>query len=165
MAFELGAASVGLAAVGIGYLAFHERYLTDRRGTDAVQMPHYIKSLEIFDNEKVERVLPHGRHLMAAAAARIFVASYVGVEGAITKDSLQEMFAASSDELLHVSGHKLQVALSYLKDNELIDRRPQESNRKVQGYHALPALTWAFEYDELPPVLAEAQANFLNELL
>lgn len=154
----------GLVAAGaLGYLLYR-RHHQEQVQAELPALVRYREQLAIFENEKVERVLPHGRQLMAAAAVRIIHATLTDQEGIITKDTLHDMFAAAPDHTLHVSGHKLQTALSYLRDNELISRTSQQSNPKVRGYYATAPLVWAYENDELPPLVAEAQAAFVQTL-
>lgn len=154
----------GLVAAGaLGYLLYRKHHQEQLRA-ELPALARYREQLAIFDNEKVDRVLPQGRQLMAAAAVRIIHATLTEQEGIITKDKLYDMFAAAPDDTLHVPGYKLQTALSYLRDNELISRAGQQSNPKARGYYATAPLVWAFENDELPPVVAEAQTAFVQTL-
>jgi hypothetical protein len=161
---ELGIASLGLAAVGTaGYLTFRKRHLEAQRKLDERDAPEYLRRLELFANEKVDRLVPNGRYVLAATAVRIFYASRNNSEQAITRRQLLHQFAESNDELLLISPHKVQTVLGLLSDSELIAHRPSISNPKAHGYYALPALEWGLEYGDCPDVLVAAQESFIAE--
>jgi hypothetical protein len=165
IAAEIGAAGLGLVAVGAaGYLVYKNRKEV-QRGVSETDTDRYVEALKIFTNEKVDAVLPHGRELMAAAAVRIFYASRSNTEEAITKAQLLGQLQDYPE--LAVTDHRLQKALSFLSDKKqsLIGRRPQVSNPKSSGYFALPALEWGMEYGDKPEVLAMAEDDFINDQL
>ena len=164
VAAELGLAGLGLAAAGTAsYLAYRKRRLEAQRRLEERLGPDYHQRLALFANEKVDKLVPHGRHVMAATAVRIFYASRDTSEQHVTKQQLIHQFGESSDPRLHISPHKLQTILGFLSDNELIARRPSASNPKAHGYYALPALEWGMEYGESPDILLAAQDDFINE--
>ena len=164
VAAELGLAGLGLAAAGTaGYLAFRKRRLEAQQRIDEHDTSSYLHKLALFANEKVDRLVPNGRHVLAATAVRIFYASRDNSEQNITRQQLLYQFGESTDETLHISPHKLQTVLGFLSDNELIARRPGVANPKAHGYYALPALEWGLEYGECPDVLVAAQEAFITE--
>lgn len=164
VAAELGLAGLGLAAAGTaGYLAYRKRRLEAQRKMEESLSPDYLRRLSLFSNEKIDKLVPDGRYVMAATAVRIFYASRDSSEQHITKQQLVHHFGESGDPRLHVSPHKLQTILGFLSDNELIARRPSAANPKVQGYYALPALEWGLEYGECPDILMTAQEDFIGE--
>jgi hypothetical protein len=164
VAAELGLAGLGLAAAGTaGYLAYRKRHLEAQRRLNEQDTSDYLHKLALFANEKVDRLVPRGRHVMAATAVRIFYASRDNSEQSITKQQLLYQFGESNDQTLHVTPHKLQTILGFLSDNDLIARRPGVANPKAHGYYALPALEWGLEYGECPDVLLTAQETFIAE--
>lgn len=166
IAAELGVAGLGLAAAGTaGYLAYRRHRLEAQRSISETDIPNYLSKLALFANEKVDHLIPNGRHVMAAAAVRIFYASRDSIERNITKEQLLEQFAESNDLALQTTAHKLQKVLGFLAQQDLIGRRPSETNPQAHGYYALPALEWGLEYGECPEVLVDAQDAFIGQQL
>lgn len=164
IAAELGVAGFGLAAAGAaGYLMYRKRKLEMQRQLLESDGKQYLEQLQILGNEKVDRLVPHGRKLMSSVAVRIYYATTNSIEQAVTKQSLLQQLGETDDEALHPTPHQLQKALGFLSDHKLIARRPHESNRHAQGYYAAPALVWAMEFGEKPDELAEAEAEFIAE--
>lgn len=164
IAAELGVAGAGLAAAGAaGYLLYRKRRLQGQQELDEADIPQYRESLAIFDEPKVDNVLPNGRQVMAAAAVRIFYASHDSLAQATTRDELFSDLLRTDPHRAAVTPHKLQKALSYLKDHDLIGRRPLEDKERGSGYYARPALVWAMEDGDKPEPLMEAETAFLAE--
>lgn len=163
LAAELGAAGLGLAAAG--YLAYrHQWHAESSALPDPLYAARYEKQLAIIGDSRVENTLPHGREVLGAIAVHVYYASFASTEQAITQDQLHGELDRSANDHLYLYTYQLKRALGYLRDNELIGRRPQVEHRHVQGYYALPALVWGMEQTEtMPAELAAAQAEFLAE--
>jgi hypothetical protein len=153
LAAEIGAAGVGaLLVAGAGYAAWR-RYRAETLNVDLsddVEVAHYKKSMEIFDDARLK---PAERDAMAKVAVRVHYATVESAELMVTRDELREQLA---DEKFYL----VKRAIARLKDHKLIESRQSTVDAKRSGYYAQPALTWALAEGDYS-VLQEAQAEYL----
>lgn len=156
-AAEIGAVGLGLAGAGAAAVYYARKRRTKNLQTYDAETTSERNMQEKADIFNEPRLSEERRKLMAEAAVRIHYAtadtSYV-IEPKILRGLLGE----------HVRRHEFQTAISYLRDNGLIETTYADDGSKRRGYQATPALDWAINYGDYP-VLADAGAEMLGQVL
>ena len=147
-AAEVWAVGLGLAAAGVAANALRKRRIQE----GATRKWHYSSDEQRLAILSEPKLSTEDRSLMINAAGLIYLATAPTIgheESAIV--TRRDLLA-----LVPVEWHKLQNALSYLKQYDLIDRR-MGINPKSRGYYATPALQRAVEDHEQPDLLAAVE--------
>lgn len=136
----------GLAAAGAtSYLVYRKHKHAQERALESDRAEEYDTQLAIFEDPRIDA---ETRFNMALVATHVFYAADLVGEPIVGRDTLLAHIKEEHDETMTRS--RLEHAIGYLKQYQLIGREHRADNRHSAGYVTLAPIEWGLKYSEQP---------------
>jgi hypothetical protein len=156
----VGSIAAAGAAGTAGYLLYRKHKLAQEQNLEEIRAEEYEDQLAIFENPRLDA---ETRYNMALVATHVFYAADLTGDPIVGRKELLAHIREAHDETMTRS--RLEPAIGYLKDYDLLGRQHRADNRQSAGYVTMPAMEWGLKYSDRPhELLHQVEGEIVAEL-